>query len=259
MPSCGSSVDDNEHRIYFICCCVYASSGLKGSAPCLETSYRTNSSTGWQIANGRNTCASLHLSTRPAVHAPWVQAELPVSIADREKSCFRRGMATTRTTWRILLDGDQPQSVFLSGHFHRPSDGACSQQKFPKTNDCFPNEFQLNNAPLIMPPPPAPQPSPLSNSRPGRRAANPPPRRPTPRAAPTPSAPASEPMASATGSGWAATRAALVRGRTPIPEHVKSRSLWQSYMCKSASKSYMRRCSMNGSLRYCQLYRVMQG
>ncbi|OWT39318.1 hypothetical protein J008_03297 [Cryptococcus neoformans] len=144
-------------------------------------------------------------------------------------------MATTRTTWRILLDGDQPQSVFLSGHFHRPSDGACSQQKFPKTNDCFPNEFQLNNAPLIMPPPPAPQPSPLSNSRPGRRAANPPPRRPTPRAAPTPSAPASEPMASATGSGWAATRAALVRGRTPIPEHVKSRSLWQSYMSLSGN------------------------
>ncbi|EAL20774.1 hypothetical protein CNBE1370 [Cryptococcus deneoformans B-3501A] len=86
-----------------------------------------------------------------------------------------------------------------------------------------------------MPSPPTPQPSHLSNSRPDRRAANPPPRRPTPRAAPTSSAPANEPVASATGSGWAATRAVLARGRTPIPEHVKSRSLWQSYLSLSGN------------------------
>ncbi|ALO60556.1 hypothetical protein CNE01420 [Cryptococcus deneoformans JEC21] len=86
-----------------------------------------------------------------------------------------------------------------------------------------------------MPSPPTPQPSHLSNSRPDRRAANPPPRRPTPRAAPTSSAPANEPVASATGSGWAATRTVLARGRTPIPEHVKSRSLWQSYLSLSGN------------------------
>lgn len=131
------------------------------------------------------------------------------------------------------------------GTLQRPSDDTHRRrrQKSWKTNECFPNQSQTSKAPFNMPSPPTPQPSHLSNSRPDRRAANPPPRRPTPRAAPTSSAPANEPVASATGSGWAATRTVLARGRTPIPEHVKSRSLWQSYLCESASQSYTWRCS----------------
>ncbi|KAE8542382.1 hypothetical protein D1P53_001159 [Cryptococcus gattii VGV] len=87
---------------------------------------------------------------------------------------------------------------------------------------------------------PTPRPSPLSNSRPDRRPVNPPRRRPIPSPnVPTPSALASEPLASATGSGWAATRAALARERTPIPEHVKSRSIWQSYLSLSGNARIM--------------------
>ncbi|XAO25486.1 hypothetical protein I312_104312 [Cryptococcus bacillisporus CA1280] len=91
-----------------------------------------------------------------------------------------------------------------------------------------------------MPSSPTPEPSPLSNSRPDRRPVNPPPRRPIPSPnVPTPSVLASEPLASATSSGWAATRPALARGRTPIPEHVKSRSIWQSYLSLSGNARIM--------------------